>query len=228
MDAENKISQVWDNIYSQEHWVPQYPSDSVIRFVYTKCARWGGQKVLDLGCGGGRHSWFLAREGFDVCGIDFSKTGIERTQKLLERENLRGDFRVSPVDNIPYDNNYFDVCISSGVLCCCTNKVIQQAVSELHRVLKPQGKALIVVRADGELRQHIVSKIEHNTFLVDAKRHGGVAAGREKINELVHYFDEDEVKSLFCKFEKLEVDWLERTCDGMKYRDKYMLITLEK
>ncbi|MDR2817411.1 MAG: class I SAM-dependent methyltransferase [Oscillospiraceae bacterium] len=229
MDAENcvgEMSQAWDKLYSQSDSEPRYPSDSVVRFVYTKCAR--GAKVLDLGCGVGRHSWFLAREGFDVCGTDFSNAGIEKTKKLLERENLRGNFKVSSVDNIPYDDNYFDACVSSDVLCCCTNRVIQRSVSELHRVLKPQGKALIVVRADGELRQHIVNEIEHNTFLVDAKRHVGVASGREKVNEIVHYFDEDEVESLFCKFGKLEIDWLERTCDGMKYRDKYILATLEK
>ena len=45
-------------------------------------------KLLDVGCGQGRDSIALARLGFEVTGIDYSKVGIEQLNKIARKENL--------------------------------------------------------------------------------------------------------------------------------------------
>src|SRR6476660_5164228 len=62
-------------------------------------------RMLDLGCGSGRHSKYLASKGFDVTGIDLAASSV-RQAKRSEREKLRfyrHDMR------IPFGRNAFDI-----------------------------------------------------------------------------------------------------------------------
>ena len=62
-------------------------------------------KILDLGCGQGRHSVLLAEDGHDVIGVDFSKNNIE-----IAKSKYKCLF-CSTQDNIKYYNNY-SICQS--------------------------------------------------------------------------------------------------------------------
>lgn len=55
--------------------------------------------VLDLACGDGRNSIFLAKSDFEVTGIDFSKEALDRLESFSEIENVNVKTRVVDVDN---------------------------------------------------------------------------------------------------------------------------------
>jgi tellurite methyltransferase len=46
------------------------------------------KRLIDVGCGNGRDSFFFARKGFDVLGVDYSKVAISQDQKTIEMKNL--------------------------------------------------------------------------------------------------------------------------------------------
>ncbi|KAB0665806.1 methyltransferase domain-containing protein [Oryzomonas japonica] len=52
-----------------------------------------GRRALDLACGEGRNSIFLARHGFRVTGLDISDVGIARGERQARAEGLEIDFR---------------------------------------------------------------------------------------------------------------------------------------
>jgi malonyl-CoA O-methyltransferase len=99
-----------------------------------------GLKVLDLGCGTGRHSLWLAEQGASVTAIDFSagmldearrKPGAERIRFLCH--DLHGD--------LPLDDGEFDLVVSGLVL-----EHLQELPNffrEARRVLKSGGRAVI-------------------------------------------------------------------------------------
>jgi tellurite methyltransferase len=74
-----------------------------------------GRRALDLACGEGRNSIFLAREGFDVTGLDISKAGLEKAVKWRERENLRIDFRIQDLEDYEFAETY-DLIINFNFL----------------------------------------------------------------------------------------------------------------
>jgi SAM-dependent methyltransferase len=102
-----------------------------------------GMRVLEAGCGYGRNLVHLLRERCEVFAVDQDAAGIEHVRALsaslasgLPTEN----FRVAPVEQMPFESNSFDVVICSAVLHFARDdRQFLAMVQELWRVLKPGG-----------------------------------------------------------------------------------------
>lgn len=67
-------------------------------------------KILDVGCGTGRHSIELTKRGYSVTGIDLSDSQLQRARKKAENENLKIDFQKQDARNLIFDTK-FDLAI---------------------------------------------------------------------------------------------------------------------
>jgi 2-polyprenyl-3-methyl-5-hydroxy-6-metoxy-1,4-benzoquinol methylase len=67
-------------------------------------------KILDIGCGTGRHSLELARRGYNVTGIDLSESMISKARNIAIEENLKIDFRIKDARNFNFKES-FDLAI---------------------------------------------------------------------------------------------------------------------
>jgi len=103
------------------------------------------QQVLDAGTGTGRFAIYLAQRGINVVAIDSSKEMVEIARKKAQQEGCqhRIHFIVSDIENLPFKDESFDGFCSITVLIhfACRD----YAVSELSRVLKPGGIAVLDV-----------------------------------------------------------------------------------
>ena len=72
----------WDRFFRKGEFTSQEPTWGVQRFAAFLKGK-GLRRVLDLGCGAGRHVLFLAREGFEVHGLDSSREALRITQERL-------------------------------------------------------------------------------------------------------------------------------------------------
>jgi ubiquinone/menaquinone biosynthesis C-methylase UbiE len=105
------------------------------------------KRILDLGCGSGRHVIYFAKKGFDVYGIDVAKEGIKITKSWLKKERLQANLKIGSIyKKLPYQNNLFDAVISTSVIHHARIKNIRKAIREIERVLKPNGLIFITVR----------------------------------------------------------------------------------
>jgi ubiquinone/menaquinone biosynthesis C-methylase UbiE len=96
-----------------------------------------GQNVLDLGTGTGNAALLAARAGADVTAVDPSPRLLE-----VARERVRaGTFAVAKAEDLPFDDRTFDRVLSLFAVIFTEDP--QQAATEILRVLKPDGKALI-------------------------------------------------------------------------------------
>lgn len=100
------------------------------------------KKILEIGCGNGRDSLFLAQNGFNVTGIDLSREAIRLARKNSKTSKIRGkvSFKQADAEKLPFPARAFDGVYSIGVL-HSTN--LGKSLSEIARVLKTGGVALL-------------------------------------------------------------------------------------
>jgi SAM-dependent methyltransferase len=139
------FNQIWEKTHKAQEW-GKYPSEDLVRWVFK---HFGGDRdshktkhILDLGCGQGNNTWFLAREGFNVFAVDGSGSAIRKTSKRLVDEACTLRVVVVPYDftSLPNKSESFDAVID--VVSSCHNSIhhLPDIYREVHRVLKPGGR----------------------------------------------------------------------------------------
>jgi SAM-dependent methyltransferase len=112
-----------------------------------------GLRVLEIGCGLGTDGAQFAQAGADYTGIDLTEAAIELARKRFELSGLSGEFRVADAENLDFADDSFDRVYSHGVLHHTPDTA--RAISEIHRVLKPNGQAIVMLYHRGSYNYRV-------------------------------------------------------------------------
>jgi SAM-dependent methyltransferase len=206
----------WNELFAKEEFRWKNPHEEVVSLVPILRQR-GARRVLDLGCGAGRHTVYLAREGFEVYGTDNAENGLAHTREWLDRESLSAELEQSDIVHIPHSADYFDAVISIYVIYHKTYAGMREVVAEIHRVLKPGGLALISLQSRRGWRYGQGKKIEPHTFVLKDGADAGIPH---------HYSDLAEIGELFKRFVIRKIE-LEERLDGSN-RHSHWQVLVEK
>ncbi|MCI4358519.1 MAG: class I SAM-dependent methyltransferase [Thermoplasmata archaeon] len=138
--ARRRWRQVYEQTpYRQLPWFSSRPFEWIRRSVSQHWLADGG-RVLDVGCGAGTNSLFLARSGYRVSGIDVAPSAISAAAGRARRLRTRADFRVADALALPYPRSRFAGAIDVGCFHTLPIRSRTRYVSELARVLRPGGR----------------------------------------------------------------------------------------
>lgn len=101
-------------------------------------------KILDVGCGTGRHSIELARRGYDLTGIDLSENQLNRAREKAKAENLNIPFLQHDARNLPFEKE-FDVAImlcEGGFSLMETDEMNFEILKNVSKSLKHRSKLI--------------------------------------------------------------------------------------
>jgi SAM-dependent methyltransferase len=112
-----------------------------------------GLRVLEIGCGLGTDGAQFAKAGADYTGIDLTDAAIELARRRFELFGLQGEFQVADAENLEFSDESFDLVYSHGVLHHTPD--ISAAVREIHRVLKPGGRAIVMLYHRGSYNYRV-------------------------------------------------------------------------
>ncbi|MCL1969800.1 MAG: class I SAM-dependent methyltransferase [Bacteroidetes bacterium] len=99
-------------------------------------------KILDVGCGTGRHAIELTKRGYRVTGIDLSESQLKRAREKAEADNLSIDFQRHDARNLPFDSE-FDVAImlcEGGFSLMETDEMNFEILKNVTKSLKSHAK----------------------------------------------------------------------------------------
>jgi ubiquinone/menaquinone biosynthesis C-methylase UbiE len=192
--------------------------------------------MLEVGCGIGVDSIQFARAGNEMTLLDLTFESLKITKNRFEREGLKANYVEGDAENLPFQDSTFDMVYSYGVIHHSPNT--EKSVSEIYRVLKPGGKAVIMLYSkysamvysnlliNEGIRQGYLFKykslqkvINHRTELQSAKD------GNEPV--LTRVFSKKEIYKMFSSFENVKIDTQYLTL-GMLAQLRYLLVFIPK
>jgi ubiquinone/menaquinone biosynthesis C-methylase UbiE len=145
-----------------------------------------GLKVLEIGCGLGTDGAQFAKAGADYTGIDLTEAAIDLARARFEIAGLPGEFRVADAENLAFADASFDRVYSHGVLHHTPDTA--RAIGEIYRVLKPGGRAFVMLYHRGSYNYRIGIRI--------LRRAGARLLKRESGIRIVHSLTGEPVESL--------------------------------
>ena len=222
---------VWENEYKNNKLVTgsDKPQKDFLNFLkYLKKERTlivTNLNILDLGCGVGKNSNYLAKLDNTVVGLDISSEAIRISKERAEKLNIKVDYRVSNIGSkYAFDEEYFDVVIDVISSNSLNEAERENYLSEVKRVLKPGGYFFVrALRKEGD---------KNAKFLL--ANSPGPEKNTYKIKDLgltERVFEEQELKGMYG--EHFEILKLQRKTAYTKYNNQsykrnYWLVYMTK
>lgn len=132
-----------ENYFTDKYGLTRTHSEVVAAMPYLSTG-----SVLDLGCGNGRNSLYLAANGFDVTAWDKNALSISKLHQVAQAEgltHLQSDVR--DLNNLRFDGEY-DFILSTVVMMFLQPTTIPGLIENMQRCTKPGGYNLIVAAMD--------------------------------------------------------------------------------
>ena len=135
-------SNEWDQIYhkyplEELGWELGKPRPILREYVEKGLVKKG--KALDICCGAGTNTVYLAEKGFEVTGIDISPTAVEYGKKKAAQAEVHVTFRVQNFLELPFEDGEFDFVFDMGCFHHVNVEDRLTFIKGVHRVLKKGG-----------------------------------------------------------------------------------------
>ena len=193
-------SKAWNwNVADEPQW--NEPAGEV----YPLLSRWkkqGFKKLLDLGCGTGRHSILFAQNGFDVEAFDLGKEGLDKLEAFNKILKLPITTKLGDMIDLPYKDGEFDCLIAFHAIYHQDDDGIKKVINEIKRVLKSGGEAFITFNSQNSSSYNSpdTTKITRNTIIKNRGYEEGIP----------HFMaNKNDVENLLEDFEILEFSYRE-------------------
>lgn len=139
----------WATPEGRADWLEPHPAVAALLPVLRER---GARRVLDLGCGVGRHALFFAEQGFAVEAIDGAAAGLDFARREAASRGLRLGLRQADADALPFADESFDYVLSWNVIFHGTLGDVGRRLAEIWRILKPGGlyQGTMLSKRDGQ------------------------------------------------------------------------------
>jgi 2-polyprenyl-3-methyl-5-hydroxy-6-metoxy-1,4-benzoquinol methylase len=175
--------QFFEKLYqtNEAPWTRKEPPKPLVDMIESGKVKPG--KALDIGCGEGFYSIYLARKGFDVTGFDYSEAAIEMARKNARKAGVSIKFMVMDLKNLADLKEKFDFILEWAILHGIPFEEHENYVRNVANLLTEKGKYLT------------------SSFDIQCPLHGGPGLRRRNArSELNLYFlSLMELRSLYSK-----------------------------
>ena len=132
----------WDQAYKKEPQQFTEP-EKICSLADTLFQKYSVKRILNLGCGNGRHLVYFGEKGYQIFGSDLSGWGLLAAQQWTKQEKISAPLTLSDMQYIPFAENSFDAIISFRVIQHNLFADILATFKEIERVLRKDGLLVI-------------------------------------------------------------------------------------
>ena len=215
----------WDTIATSFDSARKQPWEECLDFI-----RKTHGTTIDIGCGNARHLIYMAKEASIAIGLDSSYKMMLIAKKKIKAERLLNTVLIlGSAETLPLRKNMFDHALFIAALHNIKGRENRiQALSELRRVLKPEGTSLISVwsKWQDKYRTHFIKNIvkgrQHGDIMIPWKKNG------LNVTRLYHLYSLSELRrDLHSAHLTIKRIWGVKKA-SKKYVDNYFAIVTKK
>ena len=187
--------EIWERLFASQEW-GRYPPEEVIRFFMRSKAALNKKQlsVLDIGCGQGACSWFMAKEGSFVVAFDGAPTALKKLREVARRFGVEEGLIDAELGDITSPGSklaqQFDLMLDNYSLCSNHIGRILQAFQEYHRLLADDGLFLTNCFGKNTTGFGKGVKIAENSFK-------DIPEGVLQNRRIATFFDREELDAMF-------------------------------
>lgn len=137
-EAQEISSNFWDWNYSAKGRPAEYPDEEVVRYSKLFDIK-KKNKILDLGCGSGRHFIPFKRSNFKLYGIDKSISSEKYIKKKIKKKIIFKNFDFFLDSKLPYKKKFFDGIIAFQIFDHIHEDAAYFVLNECSRIVKKDG-----------------------------------------------------------------------------------------
>ena len=207
-----------DEIFGEGHSLinnPNWPKGKILEN-FIPYNQFEGNDVLEIGCGAGLVASHISKSGANLTAIDLTSQAIEITKSRFQTENLDGSIMQMDAENLSFDDSSFDFVVSWGVIHHSGN--MEKIISEIHRVLRPGGKAYIMVYNKNSIRYHIYCRFWLGIIKMKfIKMSLNEIVGSVTDGYIARHLEENEFIELADSFNKVHITFSDEKTTILKY-----------
>lgn len=178
----------WNNVAGCK---PNQFAKKVYRIIYPTIKEKQPIILLDLGCGDGRDSLYFAKKGFDVTAIDFSESGINKLNQIINSKKIINiKLSIKDIKETDFQENLFDVIYAHLSLHYFDDKITLQIFNRLYHCLKPNGMIFVKCKSIEDPLFGKGTKVGENMYIN---------------GHLRHFFDKEFMKTNLNKFNIIKI-----------------------
>lgn len=223
---KDEVQNQWNGDACGSHFVENAAPDTLEwyleaeRYRYDKYAPWmrgvmefdryGGKAVLEIGAGLGTDLAQFAKSGAVSTDLDLSAGHLAHAKRNFELRGLNAEFVHGDGEMLPFETGKFDVVYSNGVIHHTPNT--NSAIQEIYRVLKPGGKAIVMVYAENSWHywRRIVLELGVYRGGFETETAAGIMSRTVEISTnaqkpLVKVYTASRIKEMFAQFSDVSV-----------------------
>lgn len=170
------------------------------------------KKVLEIRCGGGAHSALFKRKGAHITAVDLTAERVNSTAQKLKMVPGKSKVLQADAEQLPFEENSFDIVYSNGVLHHAQNT--DSCVAEAWRVLKPSGRIVLMLYARHSIMfwtNLLIRALFNGSFFKEPEATwlGKLTEGKPKYgsshNPYTRVYSAKEIKSLLSGFSEIKI-----------------------
>lgn len=178
----------WETESKQKYWLE---SDKTVVTLTKELDKSKIKDVLDLGCGIGRHTFYFAKEGFNVTALDSSSNALNLLRQNLVTLGLRANLLEGNYNRDLFKAESFDFVLAFNVIYHGSRENFQDSIQLVHKWLRPGGLFFFTCPTRKDAKYGNGEQVGENTYKPRNSVHPGD----------IHYFaDEPDIVESLQKF----------------------------
>lgn len=198
----NKSYYTWYN--ETEKLRLKYPSELVVGFLVNNLK--AKSKVLDLGCGSGRHVLLSAELGHEAYGLDLGVEGLKFCSQTAKQKGLSVNLKEAFMSDTGFEDDFFDAVICHSAINGNSPDEQKRIISEVLRILKEGGIFFVSFYGKKDytftLSQRLGKEIAKDTFIIPGNVFHSFATGKVP-DYLCNFSSPDSIERLLSGFKEV-------------------------